>query len=110
MASSASGGDGQGILERYYSPASGQGNLARFKLPAFDAVFDKLTLLPDGPEREALFLQAKRLAVAYVPYKLHCHRYVVDMMYDSVQGYRRPAYWQEWWHMVDVAPTARAAA
>ncbi|MBA4175002.1 MAG: bicyclomycin resistance protein [Leptothrix sp. (in: Bacteria)] len=104
VATSAAGGDGQSILERYYGPSAGQSNLARFKLPAFDAVFDKLSLLPDGPEREALFLQAKRLAVAYVPYKLHCHRYVVDMMTAQVQGYRRPAYWQEWWHMVDVEP------
>ena len=108
VASSASGGDGQGILERYYSPSAGQGNLARFKLPAFDALFDKLTLLPDGPEREELFRQAKRLAVAYVayvPYKLHCHRFVADMMTAQVQGYRRPAYWLEWWHMIDVEPT-----
>jgi ABC-type transport system substrate-binding protein len=104
VASSAAGGDGQGILERYYGPSSGQGNLARFKLPAFDALFEKLTGLPDGPEREAVFLQAKRLAVAYVPYKLHCHRFVVDMMYSDVIGYRRPAYWQDWWHMVDVEP------
>jgi len=109
VASSAAGGDGQGILERYYSPSAGQGNLARFKLPAFDAVFDKLTLLADGPEREALFLQAKRLAVAYVPYKLHCHRYVIDMMTAQVQGYRRPAYWLEWWHWVDVAPDTAIA-
>jgi ABC-type transport system substrate-binding protein len=110
VASSASGGDGQGILERYYSPAAGQGNLARFKLPAFDALFDKLTLLPDGPEREALFLQAKRIAVAYVPYKLHCHRFVADMMTAQVQGYRRPAYWLEWWHMVDVEPVPAGKA
>ncbi len=110
VASSASGGDGQGILERYYSPSAGQGNLARFKLPAFDAVFDKLTLLPDGPEREALFRQAKRIAVAYVPYKLHCHRFVTDMMTAQVQGYRRPAYWQEWWHMVDVEPVPAGQA
>ena len=109
VASSASGGDGQGILERYYSPQGGQGNLARFKLPAFDALFDKLSLLPDGPERQAVFTEAKRLAVAYVPYKLHCHRFVADMMYANVQGYRRPAYWYNWWHMVDVLPGAPAA-
>ena len=104
VASSAAGSDGQSILERYYGPSAGQGNLARFKLPAFDAVFEKLTALPDGPEREALFKQAKRLAVAYVPYKLHCHRFVIDMMYADVVGYRRPAYWLDWWHMVDVIP------
>ena len=104
VASTAAGGDGQSILERYYGPSAGQGNLARFKLPAFDALFEKLTGLADGPEREAVFRDAKRLAVAYMPYKLHCHRFVVDMMYGDVVGYRRPAYWLDWWHMVDVAP------
>ena len=106
VASAASGGDGQGILGRYLSSQSGQGNLARFKLPAFDALFDQLTEVPDGPEREALFLQAKKLTVAYVPYKLHCHRLIADMMYAQVVGYRRPAYWYNWWHMVDVLPNA----
>ena len=110
VASAASGGDGQGILQRYYGPQSGQGNLARFKLPAMDAIFDKLSLVPDGPEREALFAQAKKLAVAYVPYKLHCHRLVADMMYSDVQGYRRPAFWFSWWHMVDVLPAARGTS
>jgi ABC-type transport system substrate-binding protein len=104
VASSASGGDGQGILARYYGPQSGEGNIARFKLPAFDAIYDKLSKAPDGPEREALFEQAKRLAVAYMPYKLHCHRFVIDLMYSNVSGYRRPAYWYNWWHMVDVEP------
>ncbi|MBC7939177.1 MAG: bicyclomycin resistance protein [Chitinophagaceae bacterium] len=106
VASSAAGGDGLGILERYYSPSAGQGNLARFNLPAFDRLYEQLNLMPDGPEREALFHRAKRLAVAYAPYKLHCHRFVADMMYAGVAGYRRPAYWLEWWHMVDVEPGA----
>ena len=65
-------------------------------------------MLPDGPERLALFDQAKRLAVAYAPYKLHFHRYVADMMHPMVVGYRRPLFWNEWWHMVDVDPAARA--
>jgi ABC-type transport system substrate-binding protein len=104
VASSASGGDGQSIFERYTRSQWGQGNLARFQHPAMEAVFDKMTLLPDGPEREALFAEAKRIAVAYVPYKLHCHRLVADMMYANVFGHRRPAYWYHWWHMVDVVP------
>jgi len=102
VASSASGGDGQSIFERYTRSQWGQGNLARFQHPAMEAVFDKMTLLPDGPEREALFAEAKRIAVAFAPYKLHCHRLVADMMYANVFGHRRPAYWYHWWHMVDV--------
>jgi ABC-type transport system substrate-binding protein len=109
VASGASGGDGQGMLTRYYGPQAGNQNLARFKLPAFDAIHDKLSELPDGPERLALFDQAKRLAIAYMPYKLHCHRFVADMMWPAMDGYRRPVYWNEWLHMVDMDPAARQA-
>ena len=107
VASSASGGDGQGMLTRYYGPQAGQQNLSRFNLPEFNAIHEKLTVLPDGPERLALFERAKRLAIAYAPYKLHVHRFVADLMHAGMLGYRRPLFWNEWWHMVDVDPAAR---
>ena len=59
-----------------------------------------------GPERLALFDRAKRLAVAYAPYKLHCHRYQADLMAPGLIGYRRPAFWNTWWHLVDMEPSA----
>ncbi len=108
LASGASGGDGQGMITRYFGPQGGNQNIARFKLPAMDAIHDKLTVLPNGPERLALFEQAKKLAVAYMPYKLHTHRLVADMMHPEVQGWRRPLYWGEWWHFVDVEPVPLA--
>ncbi len=37
VGSSAATPDGQGALERGYGPSTGKGNLARFRLPAFDA-------------------------------------------------------------------------
>ncbi len=100
----AASGDGLDALTPYYSPQAGQGNLSRFKLPAFDALYERLQVLPDGPERLALFDEAKRIAVAYAPYKLQCHRFVADMMQPGLIGYRRPLFWGEWWHMVDFDP------
>jgi ABC-type transport system substrate-binding protein len=108
LASGASGGDGQGMITRYFGPQSGNQNIARFRLPAMDALHDRMTVLPDGPERTALFEQAKRLAVAYMPYKMHVHRLVADMVHPELQGYRRPLYWNEWWHFVDVEPVPPA--
>jgi ABC-type transport system substrate-binding protein len=98
------------MLRRYHGRQKGQQNLSRFGLPAFDAVFDRLSALPDGPERDALFDQAKRIAVAWAPYKLHVHRYAADMWHPWVVGYRRPPFWQDWWHMVDVDPALQRAA
>ena len=109
VASAATGGDGQMMLTRYYGPQAGLQNLSRFRLPAFDDIHQRMTRLPDGPERLALFDQAKRLAIAYAPYKLHCHRYVADLMVPGLVGYRRPAFWNTWWHLVDMEPGAAGA-
>ncbi len=102
VGSTATSGDGQDMLRRYHGAQAGQQNLSRFARPEFDAVFDQLTGLPDGAEREALFRRAKKLAVAWAPYKLHVHRYAADMTHAGVVGYRRPPFWNDWWHMVDV--------
>jgi ABC-type transport system substrate-binding protein len=110
LGSSATTPDGQGSLVRWYSKQVGSGNLARFRLPAFDVVYERLSSLPDGPERDAAFAEAKRLAVAYAPYKVHVHRMGNDLLHPWVHGFRRPLFWNEWWHVVDVDMAARRAA
>jgi hypothetical protein len=66
--------------------------------------------MPDGPERAALFDQAVQLAIAYMPYKFRVNRIVTDMTYPEVIGYRRPVFWQEWWHYVDIDERAERSA
>ena len=103
VGSSANLTDGQSALSRLYGPDAGQANIARFRLAAFDEIYEQLTVLPDDPEREALFLQAKRLAVAYAPYKTHLHQLVDVVAQPRVQGFRRPHFGYEWWQYVDLA-------
>ena len=110
LGSSADVPDGQSALARWYGPQAGQQNLARFKLPAFDALYERLQALPDGPERDALFLECKRIAVAYMPYKVLVHRIANELLHPWVTGYRRAPFWQDWWHLVDIDPAQRAAA
>jgi len=107
LGSSAAAPDGQGALNRLHGPQSGSQNLARFRLPEMDALFDRISQLPDGPEREALFLQTKKLATAYAPYVPTVHRTSIDLWYPWVQGYRRSIFWNEWWHLVDIDPALR---
>lgn len=108
LGSSAAAPDGQGSLARLYGPQAGSQNLARFKNDAFDAIYDRMQVLPDGPERDALFLEAKRIAVAYMPMKYTVHRISNDLTQPRLVGYRRPLFWQEWWHMVDIDEAAGA--
>ena len=62
LSSLGSGGDGQGMITRYYGPQAGNQNFPRFKHPRMDAIHDRMTVLPDGPEREALFAEASKIA------------------------------------------------
>jgi ABC-type transport system substrate-binding protein len=110
LGSSAAAPDGQGSMARMYGPQAGSQNLARFKLAEFDRIYDRMRELPDGTEREQLFLQAKRLAVAYMPYKVTAHRTEADMLQPWIAGYRRPLFWLDWWHLVDIDPTKKPAA
>jgi ABC-type transport system substrate-binding protein len=102
VGSYAAGPDGEGAFQRYDSHQIGGQNMARVRLPRFDALYQKLQELPDSPERAAVFREAERLAVAYMPYKFTLNRVSVDMTQKRVIGYRRPVFWQEWWHYVDV--------
>ncbi len=108
LASSAAGSDGLDNLSCVYSPQAGAQNMARFKLQQMDELYRQLGVLEDGPERNALFLQAKRLSTAYMPYKPLVHRIEADLIFPWLIGYRRPVFWNEWWHMVDVDTDLRA--
>jgi ABC-type transport system substrate-binding protein len=102
--------DGLGALAGYYGPQKGNQNLSRFQLDAFDRMYERMLSMPDGPQRLELFLEAKRLAVAYMPVKVNTHRVLTDLLHPWVHGFRRPLFWTEWWHQVDVDVAARKAA
>jgi len=99
--------DGQPALARYDSTQFGGQNLARFKNAELDALYKRMSVIPDGPERDELFRKVKLIAAAYVPYKFNLHRISTDMWHPWVIGYRRPLFWQEWWHMADIDLAAK---
>jgi ABC-type transport system substrate-binding protein len=102
LGSSSTSPDGQGALQLAYGPGSGGSNLSRFKLEAFDTLYRRIDRLPDGPERAAAFRDAKKLMVAYMPYKFNVHRLYTDLTQPWVIGYRRPTFWRNQWHRMDV--------
>jgi len=107
LGTTASTPDGLGALARIYGPQSGAQNLSRFKSAEFDALYERMELLPDGPEREALFLRAKRIQAAYMPVKTHVHRYMSDIAQPWLIGYRRPLFRNEFWQFIDIEPAVR---
>jgi ABC-type transport system substrate-binding protein len=102
LAGSAADPDGQGSLQRFDGTQIGGQNQARFNNPRMNEIYKQLSALPDGPERKALFKEAQEIGVAYMPYKGLGHRKSTDLWHPWVIGFKRPLFWQEWMHMVDV--------
>ena len=102
VAWSATNPDGSYFLDLLYGPNKGQANHSRFDLPAFNELYKRQFVMPDGPEREALMNEAKLLAVAYMPYKVTGHRILTDLTHPHVVGYRRHPFLRDFWRYVDV--------
>ncbi|HEV7575349.1 MAG TPA: ABC transporter substrate-binding protein [Caldimonas sp.] len=102
--------DSEGGFQRFDSRQIGGQNMGRVRLPALDRLYDRIQTLPDGPERLAVFREAERIAIAYMPYKFVLNRVSLDMTQKRVIGYRRPVFWQDWWQYVDIDDGAGAGA
>ena len=101
--------DLQDGLQLLYGPASGGQNLSRFRHAEFDALYERMLKLPDGPERLALVDQALKIATAYAPMKVRVHRVLNDLMQPWLVGYRHPMFGNQWWQYVDIDDSRRTA-
>ncbi len=97
-------------LDRGFSGHIGGQNMARFNNKEFDSLHKKLKVIPDGPERLALFESAKNILAVYAPYKYGIHRILTDLSWPWLTGYRRTPYNSDWWQYVDVDAAEQAKA
>jgi ABC-type transport system substrate-binding protein len=94
--------DGEAFLNLMYSAHIPAGNRARFRLPAYDRLYEQQRAQPDGPERLAVFNEMKRYFATYMPYRLHGHRIRTDLAHPWVIGYRRHMFMRHYYQFVDV--------
>ncbi len=110
VASSAAAPDGQPSFDKAATTHKGGQNLARFSNKQFDGLYARMSVMPDGPERQQLFYEGKRVMAAYAPYHHGVHRIHTDLAWPWLSGYRRPSYWQSWWAYVDIDAAMQAKA
>jgi ABC-type transport system substrate-binding protein len=105
---SAGSPDGAFFLGIAYGPNASESNDPRFALPAFDRLFERQRALPDGPERDEVMRQAKNLLVAYMPFKVHLHNRLPDLVQPWTQGYWRHPFMRDIWRFVETESRDRA--
>ena len=102
--------DGGGLLEILYSRGIGDGsNDSRFSLPEYDRLFELSRALPDGPERNALYMKLGEIASAYMPVMLGTYRYRTVLMQPWLQGFRPDPFFREPWRFMDIDVAQREA-
>jgi ABC-type transport system substrate-binding protein len=99
--------DAEDALVVGYGPERGEGNFSRFDLPAFNAAFEKVHALPDGPERNAAILAAEKLLLAYMPMKATAHRVRPWATQPWLIGYASNPFVYGYWRFLDIDAARR---
>ncbi len=107
---SATGPDPDSYIMQGYGPAKGENNLSRFSRPEYDALYEKQRTLPDGPDRNAVMMEAHRILIAYMPYKVHTHRIAPDLMHPWTYNYKRHPFMRDIYKFLEVDTAARVKA
>ena len=81
--------DGENFMQLFYSKNIGQSNTSCTDIPAFDALYEKATKLPHGPERDALWVDMARLLEYYGAYHMSMARARNMVMHKHVIGYKK---------------------
>ena len=85
-----------------YGPNKGQSNQSRFDLPQWNALYERAKVLPDGPERSAIYRDMDKLFFAYAPLRPVAHRVLTGLAHPHVVGYRRHPVLREFWKYLDI--------
>jgi ABC-type transport system substrate-binding protein len=112
LGGAAAAPDADTWLASLYGPNAGQrGNIARFRLDAYDRLYERARAMPDSPGRTKLYQEMARLVVAYAPWKVNTHRILTDLWHPWVIGFRRqPVQSDTFWKYLDIDNAKRPRA
>ncbi len=102
--------DAQDFLQLLYGPNSGSANRGRFKLPAYDKLYEQALRLPDSPERNRLYREMCRLILPYAPWRIGVHRAYLHLVQPWVHGFDRHPISHDRYLYLDIDVDAQQAA
>jgi ABC-type transport system substrate-binding protein len=81
--------DGDNFTQLLYSKNIGESNNGCYKSAAYDKLYEQSAVLPDGPERDKLYMEMQKQFEADTPWVLGVTRRRNQMVYPWVLGYKR---------------------
>ena len=99
--------DAENFYQNLYGGNVGQSNRSKFKLPAFDKLYEQARQLPPSIERNKLYVEMARLVSAYAPWIPQVHRLRSDVVQPWVIGYMKHPILNAPWLFMDVDESKR---
>ena len=96
--------DGDNFMQLLYGGNVGQSNVACYRSPTYDKLYEESRLMPDSPNRNRLFEQMTRQFETDVPWRLGVAGYRNMLAQPHVIGYKAHPVLLTDWLYVDVEP------
>ncbi len=81
--------DGENFVSLLYGPNKGESNNACYESKVYDALYKQSLALPDGPQRDAIYLKMQAVMEADTPWFLQTSRKRNQLYYPRVKGYKK---------------------
>ncbi len=103
--------DAQNILQLLYGPNEAPGiNRTNFKNAEFDRLYEKASVLEDGPERTKLYVRMAHIVGDEVPWITRTHRIRQNLQHAWLSGFRYTETSYQYWRYADVDVQLRNAS
>jgi len=96
--------DGDNFMQLLYGGNVNQSNIACYRSPTFDALYERSRLLPDSPDRDTLFEQMAHQFDTDTPWRLGTATYQNTLVQPRVIGYKAHPVLLADWIYVDIDP------
>ena len=94
--------DGENFLQLFWSKSIGGANYAMFALPEFDRLYERTKVMPDSPERTALYQEMVRLLWVYNPWRVNTLKQGTILIQPWLLGYKQHPFAYEPWRYIDI--------
>ncbi len=94
--------DGENFLQLFWSKSIGGPNYTLFSRPEFDALYERIRVMPDSPERTKLYQQMVHILWVYNPWRVNTLKQGTIAIHPWVIGYKKHPFAHEPWRYLDV--------
>lgn len=94
--------DGENFLQLFTTKSIGGANYTMFSHAGFDALYERVKVMPDSPERTALYREMSRILLVYGPWRVNSLLRNTILIQPWVSGFKKHPFAHDPWRYLDV--------